>query len=210
MTGLAIGALVGGLTGSPHCIGMCGGFAAASAQNPIAYHLGRLTTYATLGAIAGLFGSIIPGPPWVSAAISLVILTWFCLRLAGAVPAVPLGKSRVVEAGRRLAGRDGVWPRYGLGVVTAMLPCGLVWAALGVAVAANHTIGGMAVMAAFWLGTVPLLSAVSLGLMSFARKGRRVRIALAVGVFVAGAWSISHRASAAGDADEPPACHNDD
>jgi len=204
-----MGAFVGGLTGSPHCVGMCGGFAVASADSPMAYHLGRLTTYVTLGAIAGSVGSIIPGPPWVSAAVSATILVWFCLRLADVIPAPKLGKSWVVETGRNLARRQGSRPRFALGVVTAMLPCGLVWATLGVAVASNNTGSGMAVMAAFWMGTVPLLSAAAMGLMALAQRGRRVRIGLAVAVFVAGLWSISNRVDAAPADGAAPDCHVD-
>ena len=187
---------------------MCGGFAVASADSPIAYHLGRLTTYLVLGAIAGSVGSIIPGPPWVSAAISIAILGWFCLRLADIVPAPRLGKNWVVDAGARLANRPGIGPRYTLGMVTALLPCGLVWATLGIAVASDHLVSGLVVMAAFWLGTVPLLSAASLGLLALAKKRRRIRVGLAAVVFLAGLWSISHRVPVTEDA--APQCHVQD
>ncbi|HMV67540.1 MAG TPA: sulfite exporter TauE/SafE family protein, partial [Myxococcota bacterium] len=56
MVALVSGALLTGLVSTPHCIGMCGPFAATAAGRPggtIAWTLGRMTTYAALGAAAG-------------------------------------------------------------------------------------------------------------------------------------------------------------
>ena len=55
-----------GLAGAGHCLGMCGGIAAAinlggqsKASTTLAYHGGRLLSYAALGALLGaLAGSI--------------------------------------------------------------------------------------------------------------------------------------------------------
>ncbi|MFT4623757.1 MAG: sulfite exporter TauE/SafE [Myxococcota bacterium] len=209
MEGWLFGALLGGLIGSPHCVGMCGGFAAAASDAPVAYHLGRLSTYTVLGAAAGTVGAIIPGPPMVSAVVSLVVLGFFSLRLGGIVPTVHVGSGRVVEAGRRLIGREGPAGRWALGAATALLPCGLVWAALGVAVGANHPGWGALSMAAFWLGTVPLLAGAAAGVQRFARRSRGARLAVAALVFAAGAWSIARRTAAAPVSDgAPPTCHD--
>ena len=75
-------AFLAGLVGSPHCVGMCGGFAAAVGRSSsrraggrparllpvlnaragvLLWHLGRLTTYATLGALAAGAGERCPG-----------------------------------------------------------------------------------------------------------------------------------------------------
>ncbi len=211
MEGWILGALVGGLTGSPHCIGMCGGFAVAASDSPTAYHLGRLSTYAALGALAGAFGAAIPGPPWVSGVVSLVVLAFFSIRLAGFGPEFHIGSGRIVNAGRALIEKRGFASRWALGAVTALLPCGLVWAALGIAVGSNSAVGGALAMSAFWLGTVPLLAGVSAGFQRFAQRGRRARIALAVAVFCAGSWSISQRVPAAAESpDGAPSCHTEE
>lgn len=65
MTDLSL-VLIGGLLGSSHCIGMCGGFAVALGSGTATwrdnllrqsvYGLGRLFTYTTLGAAAGFGG----------------------------------------------------------------------------------------------------------------------------------------------------------
>lgn len=63
-------AMVAGFAGSFHCVGMCGGFACGLAQSrsgsrfdvllhSLLYNLGRLTTYAFIGALAGAFGAVL-------------------------------------------------------------------------------------------------------------------------------------------------------
>lgn len=65
-------ALLAGFAGSFHCIGMCGGFACGLNHGPQStaaqlvlrnslYNVGRLVTYAFIGALAGLFGAAIVG-----------------------------------------------------------------------------------------------------------------------------------------------------
>ena len=59
MIGFLSAAFVAGLVGSPHCVGMCGGFAVLCGErvsDTLLWHLGRMTTYALLGALAGAFG----------------------------------------------------------------------------------------------------------------------------------------------------------
>lgn len=83
-----LAALLAGVVGSPHCMGMCGGFAMAcgGARQGVAWHLGRLTTYATLGAIAATFGAILQGPSWIATAVATILLVWFAAALGGLVP----------------------------------------------------------------------------------------------------------------------------
>ena len=61
-----IAAFVAGLLGSVHCVGMCGAFASSCARTRgglAAWHLGRVGTYALLGALAGSVGRLLPDPP---------------------------------------------------------------------------------------------------------------------------------------------------
>src|SRR6185295_3680515 len=62
--------LAASLLGSLHCVGMCGAFLAIAvgdgnsspgrhARLQAAYHLGRLMTYVTLGAAAGMAGKLL-------------------------------------------------------------------------------------------------------------------------------------------------------
>src|SRR6185312_14724447 len=83
--GLLAGLFLAGLAGSTvHCVPMCGGFVLGQVADRMArvpaarlcewqrvgrgallpYHLGRLTTYAGLGALAGLGGAGLGRLPW--------------------------------------------------------------------------------------------------------------------------------------------------
>ena len=67
---------------------MCGGFASTVGSRPsgaAAWHLGRLSTYALLGALAGAVGQVLPGPSWLPAVVATVLLCWFALAIAGLV-----------------------------------------------------------------------------------------------------------------------------
>lgn len=210
-----IGAGIAGLSGSPHCVGMCGGFATAAARDPrhaVGYHGGRLITYATLGAIAGTFGAILPGPAWVPTVIAVVLMVWFSARLAGIAPEVHLPWAGALGAvGRRLVGASGLRGAVGLGLATALLPCGLVYAALAFPVAVAHPGWGAASMVAFGLGTTPLLAAASVGAQRLLAGSPWRRRALAALVLASGLWVTGQRASisAAPVVDgAPPSCHS--
>ena len=200
---MLLAALVAGLLGSPHCVGMCGGFAAACARParraspgmPTApfWHLGRLATYAGLGALAGTFGAVVPGPRWVPAALSVVLLLWFSASLAGLVPAGPARLPLLARAGAALARRDGVGWRFLFGVATGLLPCGMVYAALAMAVAAGGAGAGAATMVAFGLGTVPALALLTVTVRRLALRGVWVRRVLALLVLAVGLGSVGMR-----------------
>jgi sulfite exporter TauE/SafE len=65
-----------------------------------------------------------------------------------------------VRAARALP--DG--PRgFALGLFSAALPCGWLYAFVATASGAGSALGGAAVMAAFWAGTLPAMVAVGLG-----------------------------------------------
>jgi sulfite exporter TauE/SafE len=177
-------------------MGMCGGFAAACGSGRdrgAAWHLGRLFTYATLGAVAGTVGAAIPGPTWIAALVSAALLVWFALALAGVVrePRFRLpGLTRLATAN---AGATGFGGRLLFGVANGLLPCGLVYAALAIPVAAGDPLVGALSMVAFGLGTVPALVAMTLGLRAALLRDLRWRRAFAAGVLLAGLASIGMR-----------------
>lgn len=194
---IILAALLAGLVGSPHCVGMCGGFAAACARprgGAWLWHLGRLTTYAALGAVGGAVGGALPGPVWVPALVSVPLLLWFSASLAGLLPAgstrVPPGLARV---GATLARRDGVVWRYLFGATTGLLPCGLLYAGLALALTGGSAVVGAAAMVAFGLGTVPALALLSVTLRRFALRGLWQRRLVAVLVLVAALGSVGMR-----------------
>jgi sulfite exporter TauE/SafE len=175
---------------------MCGSFAilcGGRVSDTVLWHLGRLTTYALLGALAGAFGALLPGPSWVAAVVSLALMLWFAAALAGLVPEPRVALPGLARLGAAMSGNPNRAMRYAFGIVIGFLPCGLVYATLGIAVAAGAPFAGAAAMAAFGLGTAPLLSAVALGLRRVIARDLRVRRLLAAAVLAASLWSVAMR-----------------
>lgn len=190
---LAAAALTG-LIGSPHCVGMCGGFACAAGgrRGWLAWTGGRLLTYAGMGAAVGALGLALPGPGWVGTALAAALLLFLALRLAGLGPAAsaPAG---LASLGARLLRRPGALSRLALGMTTGLLPCGLVYAALSLPVVAGGPLPGALSMLAFGLGTAPALALLATGLQRLALRSPGHRRALALGVFVFGMLSLGAR-----------------
>ncbi|MCK6523635.1 sulfite exporter TauE/SafE family protein [Myxococcota bacterium] len=200
VSGALVGAALAGVSGAPHCLGMCGGFAVACGGRPTeaaAWHLGKLTTYAALGAAAGAVGQGIPGPDWAGQALALTMLLWFAGRLAGLLPAVSVPHGPLSRVGGKLLGRGGVLSRFGFGLVNGLLPCGLVYAALAMPVATQSAAWGALTMLVFGLGTLPGLLAASLGLRRITQGSIWGRRALALVVLLLGVGSIWARPTSA-------------
>jgi sulfite exporter TauE/SafE len=89
--------------------------------------------------------------------------------------------------------------RFGFGMATGLLPCGLVYATLAVPVASGSPAIGALSMAAFGVGTAPALTAVALGLRKVVMRDMRLRRLLAAGVFLATLWSIGVRTGVVGE-----------
>jgi sulfite exporter TauE/SafE len=187
-----------GLLGSPHCVGMCGPFAAAhpGAAGTAAWHAGRLTTYAALGAVAGAFGAVIPGPWWVTTSLSVALLVWSSAVLAGVVSPGHLAIPGVGRLGAITARRGDVVGRFLFGLVNGLLPCGLVTSALAMSVSMGSLAVGVAAMVAFGVGTVPLLAAVGAGAGRSLRVHPWVRRAVAAVVLISGLHAVVTRSTA--------------
>jgi sulfite exporter TauE/SafE len=193
------GAFLAGLMGSPHCVAMCGPFAAACAQprgGLALWHLGRVTGYALLGALAGIFGAAIPGPPWVPAALAVGFLFWFAGALAGVLPEFRWGLPGITRVGGSMVARRGLGYRFAFGVVNGFLPCVLVYSALSLPMSLAQPVPGAMAMIAFGLGTLPALSLAAVGLRHFTARSLAGRRILAAVVLAAGLWSIAMRSGA--------------
>ncbi|RPI67839.1 MAG: sulfite exporter TauE/SafE family protein [Ignavibacteriae bacterium] len=171
-----------GIAGSFHCAGMCGPIAMALpvAQHAsrtsfttgrLMYQAGRITTYATLGALAGLGAgaialagyertiSIVAGSLMILAAV--MQLLWH----RSLIPSAPLVKltAPVRSSMQRLLQRNSTIALFGIGLVNGLLPCGLVLAAIFGSAATTSAIDGAVFMASFGLGTLPMMTMLSLG-----------------------------------------------
>jgi len=204
--------LVASLVGSLHCAGMCGVFVAMAvgagdrvsrARLQALYHGGRLVGYTTLGVIAGSIGRAVDigaseiglhHAAAIAAAVSvlLVAAVHAAAQLGVRVPrapAPPLAR-RLFAGGARAAQRLSPSGRaLTIGLLTALLPCGWLYAFALIAAGAASPISGGLVMAAFWVGTVPVLALIGAGAGTLRRRmGVRARVAatLLVGVLGAG------------------------
>jgi len=162
------------------------------AARQLAFNSGRVASYTIAGAAAGALGgagaAMTGALSWQVALYVLanVMLILVGLYLAGAsawvarveVLGAPLWRRLQPLAARLLPARS-LPQSVAAGLVWGWIPCGLVYAALAVAVLAGSAERGALAMAAFGLGTLPNLLAAGLAaarLRGFAAR-RGVRIA---------------------------------
>lgn len=197
MISMLTAAGIASLVGTPHCLGMCGGFAAAAGRSGpelVAWHLGKLTTYVVLGAIVGGIGGLLPGPTWIVTVVSAVLLVWMAAAIAGFVPEPLVMIPGLARLGASTAGRSGVPARFVFGLVNGLLPCGLLYATLGLAVSAGGWWQGALVLLVFGIGTMPGLTAAAYGLRVLLQRKVWMRYVLAAGVLISGGVSLVWRA----------------
>lgn len=204
---LVLGAFGAGLMGSPHCVGMCGAFAACGSRtlrHGLAFHSGRLLTYAALGGLAGSFGAALPLSTTALTAISATLLLGFAGILGGVFPPLPVTIPGLPALLKRAAGA-GAAAAFPLGLATGLLPCGLVYAALALPISTGNPTWGALAMIGFGLGTVPLLSTAAGSVQALMGRGLWARRALAGAVLFTGLISLTLRATVV--AAEPESCH---
>jgi uncharacterized protein len=204
-----------GLMGGAHCVGMCGGIVAAMSfqggrRQPfalhLAYNLGRVTSYAAAGGLAGLVGSaaflsrhLLPLQQGLYVAAQ-IILIFLGLYLAG------LNRSVLVleRAGGRLWNRVQPWlgrllpvrsfgQAFLAGGLWGWLPCGLVYSVLISALASGGIAQGATLMLAFGLGTLPNLLAMGWAARSLRSLAADRRVKLLAGTVVTGfgVWGLA-------------------
>ena len=170
-----------GLFGSFHCIGMCGPIALSlpiyGKSLPekllliVLYNLGRAFTYAALGALFGYIGKqfFLFGYQQIFS-ISLGILLLLILVAHQYLPArIAILDSMLMRVkstlARLLQSSQNSYSYFAIGLVNGLLPCGLVYLAIGSAMATGSLWAGTALMFMFGLGTFPLM----ISLMIFGR-----------------------------------------
>lgn len=223
MTTLLGSVLLASLVGSPHCAGMCGGLVAfctgvgggAKSRTALAaYHAARLASYAAVGAVAGALGIAMDlggGAIGLSRTAAIVAGLAICLfgvatllQLAGArVSCLPAPKPLVAALKKihAFAMRRGPVVRSSIvGLATPLLPCGWLWAFAAIAAGTASIAWGAVVMGAFWLGTVPILTVVGVGLSWIPAHARRSLAALAAVAMIAVGLHTAMVRSASADA----------
>lgn len=212
LLGLLASALILGLLGGGHCIGMCGGLMGAMTlaippearkrrmQLLLAYNLGRIFSYACAGLLIGVLGwsaSSVAAPLMRSIAGLLLIAMglylagwWSGLTRIEAVGGV-LWK-RLEPISRRLLPVRNRRQAIQLGLIWGWLPCGLVYSTLIWASSQGNALTSMLLMIAFGLGTLPVLLATGLAAerMTALLRRRGVRIAAGLLIILFGIWTL--------------------
>ncbi len=181
-----IGALMIGLVGSGHCMGMCGGIASllsmgssqtkASPLIPLFYNCGRLASYALIGvivggAISGLteLSGLTQSLAWLRlvAAIFMILVALYIAKWwQGLLVIEKLGQQLwkfISPSGKRLLPLKSPIHALPFGFIWGWLPCGLVYSALTWSAVSGGAINGGLIMLAFGVGTLPSMLAVSYG-----------------------------------------------
>jgi len=207
LASLLAAAALAGVAGSPHCVAMCGAACAAVGgprrKSALAFQVGRVFGYATLGAVVAASAGALQ---WAAAHSALLKPLWGMFHVAvlllgasllwlGAQPAwVERGAQQVWRAlrVRTLALDTARWP-FAAGALWALLPCGLLYAALMLAALADGPLEGAAVMATFAAASGAALQlSVTLG-RRFGLQGGRWGVRLAgAGLVAASAWALGH------------------
>jgi len=217
---LLLTVLVASLAGSLHCAGMCGplvAFAVGDTQKrshafrallQTGYHGGRGLGYAALGAACGMVGAALNfGGAMVGLSRLAAMLAGGMMIVAGLIAVLhyagvrlpakstPSLLQRMVVAGQRAAlGLHPLARSLTIGLLTTLLPCGWLYYFALLAAGTGSAWFGAAVMLAFWVGTVPVLAGVGIGVQTLTGTiGRRVPLVTAVVIVILGLVTLSGR-----------------
>ncbi len=170
-----LSAVILGLLGNFHCMGMCGPITLILPLHQYSmgkkilavgmYNMGRIFTYTVIGLIFGLIGHAIVLTKihqQISITMGIVmivsVITPFLLssKLKGT-----LTNSKFMNWLRgqikSLLKTQNFGGYFLLGAMNGLLPCGLVYVAVAGAVITGSLVGGMTYMMLFGLGTVPIM-----------------------------------------------------
>jgi sulfite exporter TauE/SafE len=172
-------ALLFGLLGSFHCVGMCGPIAfmipidrqkkVRGIWQTTLYHGGRIFSYSLIGALFGLLGkgfyffglqqqiSIVVGLVMILSIMAPKLFSRFSITK----PIFRFTNTLKNALGKSLKKKESS-TFFTIGFLNGLLPCGLVYMAMIASLTSTSVWEGMLYMALFGLGTVPLMTAMVL------------------------------------------------
>ena len=207
-------AFITGVLGSAHCFGMCGGISGLFAVNAsvsslrtqvpkaVMYNLGRILSYAVLGAAVALLGkTTVAFIPKITAPVRLasgVLIILVGLQVAfGWRILAPLESAgaklwnRIAPTAKGLVPVENAIQALGLGLIWGWLPCGLVYSVLLLAATTAEPANGALVMTAFGLGTMPAMLATGLSASKLAQFMSARRIGAGLLIIILGLATIA-------------------
>ncbi|MCX7088965.1 MAG: sulfite exporter TauE/SafE family protein [Methylococcales bacterium] len=205
-------AFVMGLFSSMHCIGMCGSIigtltlsldAKIRSSKPrlfafvFNYNLGRIISYTTAGALAGLLSQVLSMPfdhdlgyrclqiasALMMGSAGLYIAGWFPRFAYVEKTGVFLWK-KLEPFGHKLIPVKTPLNAFLFGTIWGWLPCGLVYAALIMSATTGDILKSAVTMLAFGLGTLPAVVGIGIMTVSLQKLARQNRFRQIVGVLM--------------------------
>ena len=191
-----------GLFGSMHCVGMCGaivmGYSTqgiaeqASSTSALSAHLlynsGRVLSYAIIGGILGFLGAGITTLENIAFAFSVIagtLLLLLGISLLRIIPGFATSAQLALENRTRnfffriyqavygsLIAQKGLESKLYIGLLTPLLPCGLLYSMFLKAASTASLLQGALVMASFGAGIVPALVVTGFASSYFGNKLR--------------------------------------
>ena len=198
---MLLSALILGLMGSLHCVGMCGPIAFMLPVDRtnnykkfgqiFIYHFGRLLAYGIIGLVFGLLGkglSIFGIQQKLSIAIGIIMI------LVVLIPYNTFNKYnlskpiyKVISKVKNQLGKElkkkSPDTFLTIGFLNGFLPCGLVYMALFGSIAMGDALQGSLYMILFGVGTLPLMT-VAIYFSNLLKGGIRQKVQKAIPVFV--------------------------
>ncbi|MGS2739477.1 sulfite exporter TauE/SafE family protein [Sinomicrobium sp. M5D2P17] len=173
---MLISAIILGIAGGVHCIGMCGPIALMlpvdrhngkkKALQLVSYHLGRIFTYTIIGLLFGILGlgfRLFGVQQQLSVTIGVVMIVLALLpglkMPSGILPAwyfrgIAIAKNRLGAAMKKKS--PGTF--FAAGFLNGLLPCGMVYMAVLAAMTAEGVWKSGLFMTFFGIGTIPLMT----------------------------------------------------
>lgn len=166
-----------GLTGSFHCVGMCGGIMLTQTSIPdnlsidtkvqaivpaSAYNLGRVISYTAVGAIVGAIGSIISvkasvkGTLFIAIGIIMMVIALQMLHIIPRFEKMPFQLPQSCSLPQSIRQRYSAKP-FIIGLLTGLMPCGQLQSMQLFALSTGSAVAGAGAMFIFSVGTVPLM-----------------------------------------------------
>ncbi|WP_299159917.1 sulfite exporter TauE/SafE family protein [uncultured Tenacibaculum sp.] len=168
-------AIILGLLGSFHCIGMCGPIAfmlPVDRTNKVkqvfqimSYHFGRLFTYSLIGVLFGFLGKgfyFFGFQQQLSIAVGILMILVILLPKTFQKYNFSKPISRLIMKVKSALGKElkkkGNDTFFTIGFLNGFLPCGLVYMAVFGALTTTNPFSGSLYMFLFGLGTIPLMT----------------------------------------------------
>jgi sulfite exporter TauE/SafE len=198
---------------------MCGPFALIAGASPerrkaaigptFAYSGGRLVTYSIVGLVFGALGLALnrgtsfaswqQTATYVAGGLMIVVGFIALIRHFGVrikLPKVFSPVQKILQAGFAKAQSLPPLKRaFTIGALTSLMPCGWLYTFAITAAGTGSPFWGVVVMAVFWAGTVPIMSALMLGVDKIGTSiQKRLPVLMAGLVIMLGMFTLAYRA----------------